>query len=287
VDAEEFLPIRSPSARFLQYRLRFSTSDSSQSASVDRVDVAYQIPNMAPVIKSVRIGAGSDSGQAEGGGSAPEATSGAGSAAGAAGHGGDSAPKASGGGTGAQAITWDASDPNNDALTFSLYFRRGRHAPWVLLKDGLTQTSFEWDTRTVADGEYQVKVVASDALANPPGEGKTASRVSDFFVVDNTPPTIGDLDYKVAGDAVTVSLRVQVQTGTVASVEYAVDSNDQWQTVLPVDRIFDSPDERVKFSVGGLTPGEHQVTIRATDNHGNQSLHSMVIKVESATAGGQ
>jgi hypothetical protein len=282
VDAAEFLPIKSPSARFLQYRLTFSTSDPSQSAMVDRVDVAYQIPNMAPVIKSVRIGAGTDTGQAEGGNGPAEPNP----AAAGAGHAGENAPKAPGG-TGTQAITWDASDPNNDALTYSLYFRRGRQAPWVLLRDGLTQTSFEWDTRTVADGEYQVKVVASDALANPPGDGKTASRVSDYFVVDNTPPTIGDLDYKVAGGAATISLRVQVQTGTVASVEYTLDSVDQWQTVLPLDGIFDSPDEQVKFSVDGLTPGEHQVTIRATDNHGNQALHSIVIKVESATARGQ
>jgi hypothetical protein len=285
VDAAEFLPAKSPPARFLQYRLTFSTSDPSQSAMVDRVDAAYQIPNMAPVIKSVRIGAGTESGQAEGGSGPAEANPGA-TGAGGAGHAGDNASKAPGG-TGTQAITWDASDPNNDALTYSLYFRRGRQAPWVLLRDGLTQTSFEWDTRTVADGEYQVKVVASDALANPPGDGKTTSRVSDYFVVDNTPPTIGDLDYKVAGGAATISLRVQVQTGIVAGVEYAVDSNDQWQMVLPLDGIFDSPDEQVKFSVDGLTAGEHQVTIRATDSHGNQALHSIVIKVESAAAGDQ
>ena len=52
----------------------------------------------------------------------------------------------------------------------------------------LTETTFEWDTRTVTDGQYQVKVVASDALANPPGDGKTTSRVSEYYVVDNTPP---------------------------------------------------------------------------------------------------
>ncbi|MGD0141018.1 MAG: hypothetical protein ABSD28_19315 [Tepidisphaeraceae bacterium] len=285
VDAAEFLPIKSPSARFLQYRLTFSTSDPLQSAMVDRVDVAYQIPNMAPVIKSVRIGAGTDTGQAEGGNGPPDANAVAPGAPGA-GHAADNAAKPPGG-TGTQAITWDASDPNNDALTYTLYFRRGRQAPWVLLRDGLTQTSFEWDTRTVADGEYQVKVVASDELANPPGDGKTASRVSDYVVVDNTPPTIGDLDYKVAGGAATISLRVQVQISTVASVEYTLDSADEWQTVLPLDGIFDSPDEQVKFSVNGLTPGEHQVTIRATDSHGNQALHSIVIKVESATARGQ
>jgi hypothetical protein len=291
VDAEEFLPVRSPAARFLQYRLTFSTTDPSLSALVDHVDVAYQIPNMAPVVKSVRIGAsGSDSGQTDNGPgdnstaeSAPAASS---SGASVPGHAGDSGAK-SPGGTGTQTITWDASDPNNDALTYTLYFRRDPQGPWVLLKDKLTQTSFDWDTRTVADGNYLVKVVASDALANPPGEGKTTSRVSDYFVVDNTPPTIGDVVYKTAGDAVTISLRAQDRTSTIANVEYTVDSSDQWQSLLPVDGIFDAPDELVRFSINGLTPGEHQVTIRATDSHGNQALQSLIIKTEPATARAQ
>jgi hypothetical protein len=292
VDAAEFLPVASPSARFLQYRLTFSTTDSARTAVVDRVDVAYQIPNMAPVVKSIRIGgtdtapensqsapAAGDNSQGDNSQPDPSASNSAGG-----GHADTSKPI---GGTGAQTITWDASDPNGDSLVYTLFFRRGSHAPWILLKDRLTQLTYEWDTRTVADGEYQVKVVASDALANAPGEGKTTSRISDPFVVDNTPPTIGDVDWKVAGGAATISLRAQDQISTIASVEYALDSNDEWQTVLPVSGIFDSLDEQVKFSVTGLTPGEHQVTIRATNTRGTQALHTIVIKVESATAGTQ
>jgi hypothetical protein len=279
VDAEEFLPVRSPAARFLQYRLTFSTTDINQSPMVNHVDVAYQIPNMAPIVKSIRIGAGgsdsaqSDSGQSET--SSQDSSQGASSSSGSSAHGSDTAKSA--GGTGVQTITWDASDPNNDALTYTLYFRRDPHGPWILLKDHLTQTTFDWDTRTVADGAYVVKVVASDALANPPGEGKTTSRVSDYFVVDNTPPTIGDVTTKVTGNSVTISLRALDVTGTIANVEYTVDSNEQWQSVLPVDGIFDAPDELVRFSVPGLTSGEHQVTIRATDNHGNQAMTSLII----------
>jgi hypothetical protein len=289
-DAEELLPVRSPAARFLQYRLTFSTSDPSRTALVDHVDVAYQIPNMAPIVKSVRIGSPgadvspTDTGQGEA--AAPEAAGVAGSPGAVPGHAGDSGAK-SPEGTGIQTITWDASDPNNDALVYTLYFRRDPHGPWVLLKDRLTQSSFDWDTHTVADGQYKVKVVASDALANPPGEGKSTSRVSDYFIVDNTPPTIGDVDTKSAGNSVTISLRAQDRTSTIANVEYTLDSSDQWQTLLPVDGIFDAPDELVRFTVTGLTPGEHQVTIRATDSRGNQALQSLIIKTEPATARGQ
>jgi hypothetical protein len=281
-DAAEFLPVASPSARFLQYRLSFKTNDPSQTALVDRVDVAYQIPNMAPVVKSIRIGP--DTSQAETN-AADNANEPAANSPPSGGRTADAAKTP--GGTGVQTITWEASDPNNDTLTYSLYFRRQPQGPWVLLKDRLTQSTFEWDTRTVTDGQYQVKVVASDALANPPGEGKTTSRVSEYYTVDNTPPTIGDLEKTVIGNDANISFRVQDLTSTIASVEYAVDSNDQWQAVLPVDGIFDSLNEQVKFPLKGLSAGEHQVAIRATDVRGNQAMQSIVVNVHSATAGNQ
>ncbi len=178
--AIEYMKIASPSARFLQYRLTFTTHDPLKTALVDHVDVAYQIPNLAPVVKSIKIG--TDSGQTEA--SQTESSSSAATPA-AAGH-TDSAKAA--GGTGVQSITWDSSDPNSDTLLYTLYFRLDQDGPWILLKDKLKESSYEWDTRTVADGQYQVKVVASDAMSNPPGDAKTASRVSDYFIVDNTPP---------------------------------------------------------------------------------------------------
>ena len=67
------------------------------------------------------------------------------------------------------------------------YFRLASAGEWTLLRlDKLSDATFNWDTRTVADGRYEVKVVASDALANPVGDGKIGSRISDVLVVDNT-----------------------------------------------------------------------------------------------------
>ena len=52
----------------------------------------------------------------------------------------------------------------------------------------LTTATFEWDTKLVADGRYQVKVVASDARTNPKGHGRESWRVSDPVTIDNTAP---------------------------------------------------------------------------------------------------
>ena len=273
VPAAEFLPINSASARFLQYRLTMTSKAGGASTPVvDEVSIAYQIPNLPPVVKAIKVsGAGDASTQASNANGQP-----------AAGAGGEAPkrPEASPNLT----IAWEASDPNNDALAYALYFRRGVDAPWILLKDRLTDLTFEWDTRAVADGRYQIKVVASDAAANQPGTGKSASRISDPVVVDNTPPVIGDLKWKQNGPAVHVELRVADRTSTVASVEYSVDSAKDWQLVLPVDKIYDGPEATVGFDVAGLSPGSHQVTLRATDSKGNQAFENLFIKVEGPEA---
>jgi hypothetical protein len=286
VDAAEYVKVQAPPARFLQYRLTFSTAASDATALVDRVDVAYQMPNMGPLIKSIKIGGGADAS------ASPENASGDNASAQGQANQGPPAPQhvdTSGkapAGTGSQTISWDASDPNGDTLIYTLYFRLEQNGPWILLRDKLKDPTFEWDTRTVADGRYQVKVVASDALSNQPGEGKTTARVSDYYVVDNTPPTIGDIVTKVTATDVSINLRAQDQTSIIAAVEYTVDSSDQWQTVLPVDRIYDSPSEEVAFTLKGLAPGMHQVTVRATDSHGNQALQTITVKIEAGTARG-
>jgi hypothetical protein len=266
--AAEFLQVMSPSARFLQYRLTFSSAEGKSSPVASDVTIAYQVPNLPPQIKAVKIANAA---------AGTELTASALSEAEApAAHHIESSRH--------QTIAWEASDPNNDTLTYSLYIRAVGESGWILLKDKLTESSYDWDTRTVADGRYEVKVIASDATSNPPGQGKTASRVSDPMTVDNTPPVIGDVKSQQNGADMHIDLKVVDRTSTVASVEYAVDSNKDWQFVLPTDQIYDSPEETVSFSIPGLKPGQHQVTLRATDSKGNQSFENLVVNVQGGAA---
>lgn len=270
VPAAEFVPMTSPSSRFLQYRVTFTCQNGKTTPVLQDVNVAYQIPNLPPQIKAVHVS------------STPDADSGAQAAPTSAAAGGGEirrvAPshKAS--------VTWEASDPNNDVLEYTLYFRRGSGEPWILLKDKVLDPTYEWDTRAVADGRYEIKVVASDANANPVGLGKSASRVSNPVVVDNTPPIIGDIKWQQRGGAVHVDLRTRDRTSTIAAVDFSVDSRTDWQLVLPVNQIYDSPEETVAFEIKSLTPGQHQVTLRSTDSQGNQAFENLVVRVEGPAA---
>ncbi|MBV8782501.1 MAG: hypothetical protein JO353_13980, partial [Phycisphaerae bacterium] len=178
-------------------------------------------------------------------------------------------------------ITWESSDPNGDALRYTLYFRSGHTAPWILLKDKLTDPTFDWNTKDVADGRYQIKLVASDAAANPVGQGKSASRVSNDVLVNNTPPSIGDIKVTAGKGEAKIAARVTDRWGTVAALAYSADSNDDWQAVLPVDTIADSPDESYDFIAGGLSAGAHQISVRATDSQGNQAFTTVNVTVEA------
>ncbi len=271
--ATEYMQVKSPSARFLQYRFTLASKEGRETPVVEDVNIAYQVPNLPPVVKAVKVTAAIDLA------SPPLAME------------QDAAP--------APAvpprqppshkltINWDASDPNGDTLTYSIYFRRedgSKQAPWILLKDKLTEPTLEWDTRTVADGRYEIKAVASDAASNVPGMGLAATRVSDPITVDNTPPLIGDLKWSQKGAGVEVRFRAVDRTSVMAAAEFAVDSSKDWQAILPSDSIWDSPEETATFNVAGLTPGVHQVTIRASDAKGNQAFETVLVTVAAPTA---
>jgi hypothetical protein len=235
---------------------------------VEDVNIAYQVPNLAPVVHAVKV-------------TSPEAALAAAAATNAEGPAGlpVKLPPSH-----RLVIGWESSDPNNDVLVYTVSFRAGSDGPWITLKEKATENTYEWDTRAVADGRYQVRVVASDALANVPGSGKTANRVSEPFVIDNTPPVIGDLHAEVASRDAKVSLRIVDRTSTVASAEYAVDSARDWQAFLPSDTIWDSPEETASFTVANLSPGPHQIGVRATDSAGNVAYETVYVAVKEPPA---
>jgi len=272
--ASEFLPVTSPAARFMQYRITFTSKEGKNTAVVDEIDLAYQLPNVAPQIKGIKIASAPDENSPPTARALAAIGPAALAAAAAAGMKDTTPPSRQ------RNITWEATDANNDPLEYTLYFRSGTRGPWILLQDKLKEPTYTWDTRGVPDGRYQVRVLVSDAKANARGEGKTGSRISDPLTVDNTPPVIGDMKAAVQGKSARIEAKIIDRTSTVSKVEYALDSKDEWQAVNASDTIFDSPEEAVNFTIEGLPAGAHQIMLRASDAHNNPAYETVTITIE-------
>lgn len=164
---------------------------------------------------------------------------------------------------GLQTITWSARDENDDVLQYDVLYRREGDTSWKVLKRGLWEPILVWDTASVPDGTYVVKVVASDGPGNAPAAALTGEAESVAFDIDNTPPRIELGAWRTQGTTVILPFVVRDDHSAVRRVEYSLDG-DRWRLIYPVDGIADSLAETFELALDGEGAGK-TVTIRATD----------------------
>jgi len=167
---------------------------------------------------------------------------------------------------GLQALAWKAEDENDDRLEYDVLFRPADAAEWKVLRRNAVEQIVVWDTMSVADGTYVVKVAASDAANNPPGSALTGELESVAFEIDNSAPTIAVLPPVRDGSGTKVVFDVRDAASAIATVEYSIDTG-RWQQVYPVDGAADSRSERYEIRVEGEAVG--RVVIRAADTMNN------------------
>ena len=124
-----------------------------------------------------------------------------------------------------------------------------------------------WDTATVPNGRYVVRIAASDAPSNPEALALKADRDSEPFDVDNTPPVVTAA--LAPGSPARVRANVHDDNSLVRRTEYSVDGGS-WEEVHPLDGINDAPEEAYEI-VPQLSSGPHVIVVRATDLLGNVS----------------
>ena len=124
-----------------------------------------------------------------------------------------------------------------------------------------------WDTTSVPNGTYVVKIVVSDAPANPPGAALMAERESSTFDIDNTPPTICVLGATRANGRTAVRFTVRDVDSAVQRVEYSLDA-DRWRPIYPKDGIADSRLEEFELTLETNT-ADKAIILRAVDAMNN------------------
>jgi WD40 repeat protein len=182
---------------------------------------------------------------------------------------------------GYQSVLWTAEDANDDQLEFAVYFRGENENAWKLLKDKLDTRFYSWDTTSLPDGAYYLKIVASDAPSNPAGEGLSSERVSERFVVDNTPPGISQLTADAAGAGARVRFQASAPVSFITRAQYSLDAGE-WTLVFPAGGLSDAPRESYDFQLQKISPGEHTVTVRVFDQFENVSSAKVTVRVSAS-----
>ncbi len=168
---------------------------------------------------------------------------------------------------GLQTLVWRAEDDNGDDLSFDIQYRREGETAWKVLRRDLTDSILVWDTRTVPNGTYFVKVVASDSPSNAAGTALAGELESVALEIDNTPPEIRVRGTRSENGRTIVSFDVVDDHSPVQKVESSEDGLT-WRPTFPLDGIADSKSERYEAVVQGQI-GPRGLAIRATDAMNN------------------
>ena len=171
---------------------------------------------------------------------------------------------------------WLASDPNGDALIYTVEIRGAGETEWKPLKDRVAEKYISWDSTAFPDGEYRLRITASDAPANPPSEALTARMESDAFWIDNTPPKITGLAATRTGGKLEVRWHAADALNDITKAEYSLDGGE-WTVVAPVTKLSDSLDLDYDLTIDA-GPGEHTIAVRVEDDYENLASDKVVVR---------
>jgi hypothetical protein len=175
-------------------------------------------------------------------------------------------------------LHWRVENPDEDELIYRLYFREESESNWKSIggTEPLTRTEYEWNTESIPDGNYVVKVIASDERSNPREEALESSLTSTPFLVDNRKPELADLKVTYPW----ASGRARDSFSPISELAYSIDGGD-WLPIAPKDGIFDDPNEEFTLKLpSGLASGAHTLAVRAVDAADNVGAVQLTFRVK-------
>lgn len=237
-------PVKSPAARYLQVRLSFSAKVND--AALFALRVSYLPQNQRARIGQIRIKPLSKK-EAE-----------------------KEEPRTK------YTLTWEVNNPDDDTLRYAVEVRSESQSQFRSLlepREELTKNEFAWETGTLPDGFYIVRVTATDTPVHPSDRALSHSLESEPLLVDNHSPTFNGVRF--AGGKITGE--VTDSFSHIDALFFAVDGGE-FEPLLPIDDLLDTKRERFSFDVSGLESGEHVVAIMARDAAKNSTTTEIEIR---------
>lgn len=282
VDESKGSRVSSPAARFLGWRATLTAAPDGRSPVLKLVEAAYQEKNAAPVLEALEVvpanykfPTASASLTASSSLSLPPM----GQSRRA------SASSATDTGTGAATLSyekgtmgarWRAHDTNGDSLEYKVEIRGAGEKEWKLLKEHVKDARLNWDSTGWADGQYVLRVTASDQEDNYPGQGLAAQMESEPFVIDNTPPRIEELAARVDGPHLRIQFKAADALTSLQFAEYSVNGGD-WAAARPTTQMTDSPAHEYDLVVDKPAGTEFTVAVKVADESDNLAVRKVIV----------
>ncbi len=173
---------------------------------------------------------------------------------------------------GFQTTVWEANDENGDSLDYSISIRKEDENKWRILKENWTETIFAFDTLSLPDGVYLLKVVASDSPSNPSGMEFTAEKITRPLVIDNSLPIIKNFKVNRERNKLVVTFVAEDLMSSIQEVKYLIRPGE-WKSIFSEDGICDSKEESFKISITLPPQFDDLITVKVKDSHGNIGVH--------------
>ncbi|MDZ7269782.1 MAG: hypothetical protein ONB48_21270 [candidate division KSB1 bacterium] len=262
--------IASPAGRFLQWKVVLA-GGGEPAAHVREMQISYLPANLAPEITQIKI---YPPGEAF-----PEA------AQNASDHAAESSSGESGAGTppagrkvnqkGAQSFGWKARDENKDQLEFQLEIRGSGEKAWRELVKKYRGQVYTLDSQSLPDGEYQVRLTASDRPSNPPALALSVQKTSELFLIDNTPPVVSAITFNNTAGGRLAVFEAGDRLSRLSEAWYSLDAGE-WQLLYPVDQVADQLHERFQIPLAAEARGK-MLAVKVTDANGNAGFSKAVV----------
>jgi len=171
-------------------------------------------------------------------------------------------------------LSWQASDPNGDRIVFRLEYRRLGDQAWRPVMAETEEHMRSWDTSDVPDGDYELRLTASDIKDNPAPLTLETMRLMGPVAVDNTAPEIADFKVRRTAEGLRISCRAEDEASQLAAASIQLPDGSV-RRLDPRDLICDSRTEEFSLDIDWPPLGESagpspwRVRVEVVDLAGN------------------
>lgn len=231
-------PIESPPARYLQWRATLRRLPTGPAPRLREVVVSYLPRNLAPRVTSLSLlppGVALQSIPQGGPDNVIEALQ----AESAAVTPTPQMPPRRLYQRGALSLQWQAEDPNQDQLEFSVFYRPLDQGDYLPLRTALRESFYTVEPHALPDGRYRFQVRVSDHPSNPPDLALSQRLETEPVEVDLTPPLLRTLPVSRTADSFELRFEATDATSPIRRAEFQVDGGP-WTPLYPADGVADS-----------------------------------------------